>query len=490
MTETKIPGIEKRTASFKVGKGFTWTGMKPDVESVDAEPNVSRQLINVRLRGGRIEGRGGQLLLASRGLPITGLADYFTEVIEMAEQDDGPGIAKLYFGGLVGGPPDGQDNYVARLWDSRTPSFMCPQYGAYNLKSRFPASNGSAVFYVAENDLTGYSKIARFNSIARDYASTGDSYLGSGDYLDHIVADVNAQQALYSIPVGPITDLSGSGKIFIAFQEEEIGTNLQTGNVLVYSWDGTTLVLDETFTAFELAAGGKFDGKPFFASREAIQLRGTDGTWTSFSIPSTHLLLGSNVATVASQQRSAELGGFAYILAKQNEFSGYYPTTGLWKFDGASLVFLEDCLPGVPIETNACIYSVCSDGSNLYYIWAVKDGYNATSMHIGKFDGTTWDPFFKDLLADFPSNDIIGWGVDVETRSNPTVIIHDGRLVATMQSSYTVPDSYVGTNSHIVQSPLVDYAGAWNEIFNFKDDCGWSLTYYSPATQIDDLASL
>lgn len=85
MTETKIPGIEKRTASFKVGKGFTWTGMKPDVESVDAEPNVSRQLINVRLRGGRIEGRGGQLLLASRGLPITGLADYFTEVIEMAE---------------------------------------------------------------------------------------------------------------------------------------------------------------------------------------------------------------------------------------------------------------------------------------------------------------------------------------------------------------------------------------------------------------------
>jgi hypothetical protein len=81
MSEIAGSGPEKNKLFFKSGTTFKWEGMRPDVESVDAPSNAPRQLINMRLKGGRIEGRGGQVLVASHTLPITGMADYFTEVV-------------------------------------------------------------------------------------------------------------------------------------------------------------------------------------------------------------------------------------------------------------------------------------------------------------------------------------------------------------------------------------------------------------------------
>lgn len=357
MTETKIPGPEKRNVSFKTGKGFTWAGMKPDVESVDAPSNVSRQLINMRFRGGRLEGRGGQILIAQHSLPITGLADYFTEVIENAETapvTPGPGV---------------QDSYLVATFDD-----------SLGVALSLAIFNGASNGYFDDTMNPDGRMVTAYNG--------GMAYYRDGSV--YFAADqATTATLLFAVPNGAsirhltrITDAGGEKLIF------------STSDDYVYNWDGAQLNQELTPPSAPTAYWefGVGSATTVLSCYNGVMSRDWSGTWSALATsPEDGITAAGNIgADVLYYFYGIESGSNLDGTASINIYS--------WAVGNPSLTNINSSTTMEPNPGDPIIGSFYGLGpANLSFAW--KDDSTGKIWHGAYENETTWNPTQLELTS-------------------------------------------------------------------------------------------
>jgi len=217
---------------------------------------------------------------------------------------------------------------------------------------------------------------------------------------------------------------------------------LANGGWRVYKWTGAVLTEDDnvTLSATSLAtpaALGVLGTELFAGSRdnvvstlnEIIRRRSGAGVWSDVALP----------AGVDSAKRPyvvgqmASFGGSLYIIGATQTGVG---RTYILKWDGAALTVAREITEeSTPVGADPGGLVVA--GGNLYFLW--HKSADGAHPRIGKYDGTTWTPTFKDLNAQFGSTDAQAHGLAV----------YDGEL-------YLLLD---GTG--LVRTSSLDVAGTW-----------------------------
>lgn len=403
MSERKGANEEKAPLQFLAGSDFEWTGLKPDKERIDLAPNTPSQLINMRFKSGRLEGRGGQTLIVSHTKPITGMIDFFTEV----EGGNGPSfpIPPMMLVGRLGGVGEiRENNYIDHISGT--------VQGMIAVSKDF---DGNWIF--------GKNESASAASLRQ---ATGDAW-------------ASAYTSLWTVPNGTfggvfkrITSIVDDGSIALIGATQQ-ASGFGTEMSVIYSWDGAAFSLETYHNSYILdsisMSDGTFvvytvyDGTPNVPLN--ILKRAVGGAWTAYTVPVANAIFTPGQYTLPADlvgySDPCEFGGSSYFVHMDR----------IIKFDGSTVSALDYVTTGIDAREASAVntplvFSCFSTDDALYYVWGRTTGgainpAGLTELKIGRFNGTTWNPNYKDILA---QSDLAMTGQDI--LGTPSII--DGKV--------------------------------------------------------------
>lgn len=328
-----------------------WRGMAPDIDPQNLGEDQPYLSINTRNSAGVAVQRGGQSLCVDLGGKITGIATHQI------------GAARSLFvtGDGCPGLSAGAGSYL----------------GVVDQEFKDPA-------YVGEAGYTAYKNATYYaTATAQIVAGTfGDDLMfGLDNVLKRFSAADSLQETRLNLPTG-YSSISAMIEHEGTFLIAAVGTAASgVGTSAIFSFDGVTLTNElsainvvKGFGLYRDMCAAIFDGTP-----NSIRIRTAAGVWGAPVLPSagTVKIIGSN--TVSFQDK-------LYIPNGDEDFFALDQTGTLTRIPIAtSGVDAGGHIMGVDVLENV-----------MYFVW-----HNAalTNVWIGKFDGTTWTPKFKDLTA-------------------------------------------------------------------------------------------
>lgn len=352
MGEIKGSGPEKQPIDFKTGRsGFTWKGLAPDTDPQDLPEDTPRQLTNMRLVGGRIESRGGQVQLCDLQHRVTGMHNHAT----------------------------GAERGI---------------YLLKRLRQEFATNNGMGLAVFNEERESPYKSIGEYID--------GEFTLDSGGAIGLFDSDV-----LYGFEdgLGPLSlkkivtedskvqdivvELPGTSYSTVSAIMEHEGVALvaavgslaaPTNDCAIFTWDGTTFTkeLDSInrvlgFSKFRDTAVAIINSSPV-----SVRVRSSAGVWGAPITPVAGSISVENANACASYRDKL------YIPAGEDILS----------FDGGSFTQIPIATTGITAGGSVRI-CVNFDGK-LVFMW---NDTPSGDVVIGTYDGTTWDESVKNLTS-------------------------------------------------------------------------------------------
>lgn len=325
--------------------------MAPDVDPQNLAEDQPFLSINTRNSAGIAVLRGGQSFCVDLGGKITGIATHQI------------GAARSLFvtGDGCPGVSAGAGSYM----------------GVVDQEFKDPALVGDPS-YTAYRNATYYS-----TAVAQIVAGTfGDDLLfGLDNVLKRFSAEDSLQETRLNLPTG-YSSISAMIEHEGTFLIAAVGTaDSGVGTSAIFSFDGVTLINELSainvvrgFGIYRDMAVAIFDGTP-----NSIRIRTAAGVWGAAVLPSagTVKIIGSNTVSFRDKLN----------IPNADE--------DIFQLDQAlTLTRIPRATNGV--DAGAHIMGVDVLENVMYYVW-----HNSalTNVWIGKFDGTTWTPKFKDLTA-------------------------------------------------------------------------------------------
>ena len=414
MTETKSLTLPPKVWRF--GKGVPFCdGMAPDVDPQNLSPQNPYLMINMRVDGGVPTLRPGQLYLCDlsqgAGMPVTGMWDHQI------------GTARsLYIGG------DG------------CPS-ISPTVGAFIGKY-------DSELRITGNSTLRYENVSYFPSVAID--------VQMGLFSDEIYFGVDAavqrlgEVTRFALPTG----YSG----ITAFMEHEGVLCLAAkgtaaagiGTSAIFTFDGTTLtnVLSAInpvvgFFKYRDMLGAVFNGTP-----NSVRIRSSAGVWSAGIAPS-----GGTVKVTASDV-CASYKDKCYIPGGDEDIFVLDQTLTLTQIPKATT--------GVSAGAHIMAVTVADEGDARYLYYAWHDAA-ATTVKIGRFDGTTWTPSYKNLTAQasWPTEGFSGINALFAPAEARVMKFYRGQLVLACVAATGLGAIYF--------SPRTTFTGTWTRAIPSPD---------------------
>lgn len=333
----------------KIIRPKAWRGMAPDVDPQNLEDDQPYLAFNARPDGGQHVMRGGQNRVVHLDGPITGLE---THVIGANRSlfitgDGCPGIATPGTGSYLG------------VIDQE---FRDPMLAN-------PTSYKNATYYTTATNTI----------VAATYGD--DLFFGLDAVLKRFRVTDSLQETRFNLPSAYVSisaAMEHEGVLVMGF----VGAAASgVGTSAIFTFDGVTL--KNVLTAINVVRGfGLYRDKlaAFFnGTPNSIRVRDSAGTWSAPIAPGagTVKMIGSNAESYLDK----------LMIPSGDE--------DIFSLDQA-LTLTQIPIGTTGVDAGGHIRGIAKLKNVMYFVW-----HNAalTNVWIGKYDGTTWTPKFKDLTA-------------------------------------------------------------------------------------------
>ena len=339
-----------------------WRSMAPDLDPSNLGEDQLFLSINARSDGGQPVLRGGQRVICNLGAKITGLGTHKI----------GP-FKSLFSGGVV------YDEEFS-TWPFRS---VAPGVTGHRVMGIF----GSNLFMP---DTTAAMTIATFSGVTEDYTQ--------------------------NIPLQPIVRMpSGFDDITAIYENEGVllialkgSAGGGVGTSAIFSYDGTTVTkeIDAIDPCYSIT-GFNDSAVAFFTVTGQIRIR-AGGVWGALISPSA----GTMVNAQDVPFKAASYRGILWMPAGNNDLFGLDETGVLTQYPRAT----------TGIDVGGIMRACTVLNGVLYFLW---DDNAVGNVWVGSYNGTTWTPKVKTLIAATPA----AYGV--------WMVAYRGRLVAQLINSFT-----------------------------------------------------
>ena len=340
----------------------SWRGMRPDKDPQTLPDDVPFLKVNTRTEGGIPVFRGGQFPIVNLGdVGAGGITGLVTHQIGAARSlfisgDGCPGIspgAGSYLGVI--------DQEFADPSDTGSTSYQNATFYVAATRKIVSATFGDELFFGLDNLLKRFSAT---DSLQETRLELPSAYVGISAMIEH-------EGVLLIAAVGAAA--------------------LGVGTSAIFTFDGVTLTnvlsginVVQGFGIYNELAVAIFDGTP-----NSIRTRNASGVWSGAIAPGagTVKIIGSNCSSYRNK---------LYIPSSDED---------IFTLDEASvLTQIPIATTGVSAGGHIMGTALINDPDGtpvLYFLW--HDAALA-NVYIGRYDGTTWTPQYKDLTgqASFP----------------------------------------------------------------------------------------
>lgn len=339
----------------KIIRPRAFRGMAPDIDPQNLPEDTPYLRINTRDEGGLPVWRGGQRFLVNLGGRVTGLATH----------EIGANRSLFITGDGCPSISSGAGSYLGVV----DQEFADPSV-------QQPSSYKNATYYATATE----------QIVAATFGD--DLFFGLDNILKRFSATDSLQESRVVLPSGysGISAMIEHEGILLIAAKGSGGAPPGTGTSAIFTFDGVTLTnvlsainVVQGFGVYNEQCCAIFDGTP-----NSIRVRSSAGVWSAPIAPGagTVKIVGSNCTSYRNK---------LYIPNGDED---------LFTFDeNAALTRIPRATNGVDAGAHITGTAKMNDSTGtpiLYYLW-----HNAalTNVWIGKFDGTTWTPKYKDLTG-------------------------------------------------------------------------------------------
>lgn len=382
-------GAEGKASLFKI-KGSPRNplgGMRPDGDPTGHGPTDFVFQKNIRRVGGLVVSRGGQGAFVDLDAEPLGMVDF---------QGAGTGL---------GGIGAGAGLFLTTTFDGQEGLYEYSLEQSPRLQPRVAGAGlpGGGFYRTASIRINDSMRPASEEDTV-DLPDVEAYVIGSGVGVLYRINSVDPGYGIDSNQIG--TDLvtplltipedTAAWEIFHIVQVAEkvfiLASTLDAVIQSAFAWDGISLVREYDLLDNPDAAIQFRDSLVVFDGGDIV-VRADAGNW---SVVTTTPNEPATPRSLISYRDN-----LYYSCPEGTAFS----RKNLYRFDGATVTTLTFATTGVANENQTIIYSLAVLRDVLYYVWGLpgEDPDVIGALFVGKYDGSTWNAEWKDLLAQFPA---------------------------------------------------------------------------------------